>query len=150
MELIQSIKNLLQNDQSRFNQFKDYSGQFRQGLMSAVLYHRSCKTLLGDNFVGVFNELLVLLPDTVKQQELLSAHVDDQATERPRGGGARKDKKKSASQSSAVSNAAALDCQVCPTCCQVLDPKDFNSHKTLHLGDNEDFPSLQTISRIIS
>lgn len=151
MELIQSIKNLLQNDQSRFNQFKDYSGQFRQGLMTAVLYHQSCRTLLGDNFGGVFNELLVLLPDTRKQQELLTAHADDRAMERQGGGGTRKNRKSAwQTPSSAISNAAALDCQVCPTCCQVLDPKDFNSHKTLHLGDNEDFPSLQDISRIIS
>ena len=30
MELIQSIKNFLQNDESKFNEFKTYSGQFRQ------------------------------------------------------------------------------------------------------------------------
>ncbi|KAM3863677.1 E3 ubiquitin-protein ligase ZNF598 [Diretmus argenteus] len=158
MELIQSIRNYLHNDESEFNQFKNYSGQFRQGLISAVQYHRSCKDLLGENFNSIFNELLVLLPDTDKQQELLTAHGDSKALEKQSGaGGGKKNKnKKSAWQtpsSVANSNAAAaaeLDCQVCPTCRQVLAPKDFNSHKTLHIGECEDFPSLQSISRIIS
>lgn len=30
MDLIQSIKNFLQNDETKFNEFKNYSGQFRQ------------------------------------------------------------------------------------------------------------------------
>uniref|UniRef100_A0AAY5K2Y9 RING-type E3 ubiquitin transferase n=1 Tax=Esox lucius TaxID=8010 RepID=A0AAY5K2Y9_ESOLU len=151
-ELIQSIRNLLQNDETRFNQFKEYSVQFRQGLMSAPLYHLSCKDLLGENFIRIFNELLVLLPDTGKQQELLTAHADFRSMEKQggAGGGRARKSKKSAWQTPSTANAAELDCQVCPTCCQVLDPKDFNSHKTLHLGENEDFPSLQAVSRIIS
>lgn len=30
MDLIQSIKNFLQNDETKFNEFKNFSGQFRQ------------------------------------------------------------------------------------------------------------------------
>ncbi|CAL8305882.1 unnamed protein product [Merluccius merluccius] len=156
LELIQSIRNYLHNDESHFNQFKNYSGQFRQGVMSAAQYYRSCKELLGDNFQCIFNELLVLLPDTSRQQELLAAHGDSRALEKQSGGGSKKNKSKRnvwQTTPAANSNAAALaelDCQVCPTCRQVLAPKDFNSHKTLHLGENEDFPSLQSISRIIS
>lgn len=30
MDLIQSIKNFLQNDETKFDEFKNYSGQFRQ------------------------------------------------------------------------------------------------------------------------
>ncbi|XP_041942881.1 E3 ubiquitin-protein ligase ZNF598 [Alosa sapidissima] len=153
MDLIQSIKNYLQNDESKFNEFKNYSGQFRQGVISAAQYHRSCQELLGDNFNRVFNELLVLLPDTQKQQELLTAHGDFKALEKQQGGGAakaKKNKKKTAWQTSSPSPGSELDCQVCPTCRQVLAPKDFNSHKTLHMGGEEDFPSLQAISKIIS
>lgn len=155
MELIQSIKDYLHNDESQFNQFKNFSGQFRQGVISAAQYHRSCKDLLGDNFNRIFNELLVLLPDTNKQQELLTAHGDSKALEKQSGGGGggKKNKnKKSAWQTAtpAANAAAELDCQVCPTCRQVLSLKDFNSHKTLHMGQNEEFPSLQSISRIIS
>ncbi|KAG7505959.1 E3 ubiquitin-protein ligase ZNF598 [Solea senegalensis] len=154
LDLIQSIKNYLHNDESKFNQFKNYSAQFRQGVISAAQYHRSCKDLLGEDFNRIFNELLVLLPDTGKQQELLTAHGDCKALEKQSGaGGGKKNKnKKSAWQTpTTVANAAAeLECQVCPTCRQVLAPKDFNSHKTLHIGEREEFPSLQSISRIIS
>ncbi|KAM6904434.1 E3 ubiquitin-protein ligase ZNF598 isoform 1-T1 [Xenentodon cancila] len=152
--LIQSIRNYLSNDESKFNQFKNYSAQFRQSVISAAQYHRSCKDLLGDDFNHIFNELLVLLPDTGKQQELLTAHGDCKALEKQSGaGGGRKNKnKKNAWQTpaTAANTAAELDCQVCPTCRQVLAPKDFNSHKTLHIRESEEFPSLQSISRIIS
>uniref|UniRef100_A0A3Q1HJD2 RING-type E3 ubiquitin transferase n=2 Tax=Anabas testudineus TaxID=64144 RepID=A0A3Q1HJD2_ANATE len=154
LELIQSIRKYLNNDESKFNQFKNYSAQFRQGVISAAQYHRSCKDLLGDDFNRIFNELLVLLPDTGKQQELLTAHGDFKALEKQSGaGGGKKNKnKKNAWQTpTTVSHVAAeLDCQICPTCRQVLAPKDFNSHKTLHIRETEEFPSLQSISRIIS
>ncbi|KAI4884012.1 hypothetical protein NFI96_019532 [Prochilodus magdalenae] len=147
MDLIQSIKNFLQNDEFKFNEFKNYSGQFRQGLISAAQYHKSCQELLGDNFGRVFNELLVLLPDTQKQQELLTAHADFKALEKQQGSKPKKNKKKA--WQTGTSNSLELDCQVCPTCKQVLALKDFNAHKTLHIGD-DDFPSLQAISKIIS
>lgn len=124
-----------------------------QGVMSAAQYHHSCKELLGDNFNSIFNELLVLLPDISKQQELLTAHRDFRATDKKSDTGRRnKNKKNKAHQgpSTGANAAAELDCQVCPTCTQVLAPKDFNSHKSLHIRDNEEFPSLQSISRICS
>ncbi|KAG7316980.1 hypothetical protein KOW79_019278 [Hemibagrus wyckioides] len=149
MDLIQSIQNFLQNDESKFNEFKNYSGQFRQGLISAAQYHKSCHELLGGNFNRVFNELLVLLPDTQKQQELLTAHADFKAMEKQQPGSKGKKNKKKAWQTCTSNNSLDLDCQVCPTCKQVLAPKDFNAHKTLHIGE-DDFPSLQAISKIIS
>ncbi|KAL1278427.1 hypothetical protein QQF64_025100 [Cirrhinus molitorella] len=149
MDLIQSIKNFLQNDETKFNEFKNYSGQFRQGLIPAVQYYKSCQELLGENFNRVFNELLVLLPDTRKQQELLTAHGDFKALEKQQQGSKPKKNKKKAWQTGTTSNSLELDCQVCPTCKQVLAMKDFNTHKTLHIGD-DDFPSLQAISKIIS
>uniref|UniRef100_A0A3B4ANS2 RING-type E3 ubiquitin transferase n=1 Tax=Periophthalmus magnuspinnatus TaxID=409849 RepID=A0A3B4ANS2_9GOBI len=152
MDLILSIKKYLHNDESKFNQFKNYSAQFRQGVISATQYHHSCKDLLGEDFNRIFNELLVLLPDTSKQQELLTAHGDSRAMEKQTGGGKKNKNKKNPWQTPpTISNAAAeLDCQICPTCRQVLAPKDFNSHKSLHTMESEEFPSLQSISRIIS
>lgn len=139
IQLIQSIKEFLQNDESQFNKFKTYSGQFRQGLISAAQYYRSCQELLGENFKKIFNELLVLLPDTTKQQELLAAHNSLKA-------GKPRRTRKSAWQADSGSD---LDCCVCPTCRQVLTQQDLAAHKALHLEDDE-FPSLQAISRIIS
>lgn len=123
-------------------------------MISAAQYHLSCKDLLGDNFNRIFNELLVLLPDTGKQQELLTAHGDSKALEKQSSaavGKKTKNKKNAWQTPTTVSHVAAeLDCQVCPTCRQVLAHKDFNSHKTLHTRETEEFPSLQSISRIIS
>ncbi|XP_008120356.1 E3 ubiquitin-protein ligase ZNF598 [Anolis carolinensis] len=144
IQLIQSIKEFLQDDESQFNKFKTYSGQFRQGQISAEQYYRSCQELLGENFRRIFSELLVLLPDTAKQQELLATHNEARA----KAGKPRKNPRKAAWQ---PEPGLGLDCCVCPTCQQVLTPQDMASHKALHLEqEEEEFPSLQAISRIIS
>ncbi|NWS75227.1 ZN598 ligase, partial [Crotophaga sulcirostris] len=145
IQLIQSIKEFLQSDESKFNKFKTHSGQFRQGLISAAQYYKSCRELLGENFKKIFNELLVLLPDTVKQQELLSAHNDFRIKEKQSSNKPKKNKK-NVWQSDSNSD---LDCHICPTCKQVLTQQDIVTHKALHIED-EEFPSLQAISRIIS
>ncbi|KFQ49915.1 Zinc finger protein 598, partial [Pelecanus crispus] len=145
IQLIQSIKEFLQSDESKFNKFKTHSGQFRQGLISAAQYYKSCRELLGDNFKKIFNELLVLLPDTVKQQELLSAHNDFRIKEKQSSNKPKKNKK-NVWQTDSNSD---LDCYICPTCKQVLTQQDIVTHKALHIED-EEFPSLQAISRIIS
>ncbi|XP_077173004.1 E3 ubiquitin-protein ligase ZNF598 [Paroedura picta] len=148
--LIQSIKEFLLNDESQFNKFKTYSGQFRQGLISAAQYYRSCQELLGENFRKIFHELLVLLPDTAKQQELLAAHTDRKAQEeKPGGGGGGSCRAKSRKGAWQADSGPDLDCCVCPRCCQVLTPRDLAAHQALHLED-EEFPSLQAVSRAIS
>lgn len=38
MDLIQSIKNFLQNDETKFNEFKNYSGQFRQVTIKSDIF----------------------------------------------------------------------------------------------------------------
>ncbi|CAH2307437.1 E3 ubiquitin- ligase ZNF598 [Pelobates cultripes] len=144
--LINSIKDFLDSDESRFNEFKSHSGKFRQGLISASEYYKSCRKLLGENFSLIFNELLVLLPDTAKQQELLSAHRDSSSEDKPVSNKSKKGKKGAWKTDS---NTSDLDYSTCPSCSQVLSPRDVGYHKTLHIEDN-DFPSLQAISRIIS
>ncbi|NWU93019.1 ZN598 ligase, partial [Upupa epops] len=145
IQLIQSIKEFLQSNESKFNQFKTHSGQFRQGLISAAQYYRSCRELLGDNFRKIFSELLVLLPDTGKQQELLSAHNEFRIKEKQSSNKSRKNKKSAWHSDSSCD----LDCSICPTCKQVLTLQDVATHKALHIED-EEFPSLQAISRIIT
>ncbi|XP_070269372.1 E3 ubiquitin-protein ligase ZNF598 isoform X7 [Myotis yumanensis] len=115
LQLIQSIKDFLQSDEARFSEFKSHSGEFRQGVISAAQYYKSCRDLLGENFQKIFNELLVLLPDTAKQQELLSAHTDFRGQERLPGTKAKKNKKNAWQAST---QQADLDCCVCPTCQQ--------------------------------
>lgn len=147
LQLIQSIKDFLQSDEARFNKFKSHSGEFRQGVISAAQYYKSCRDLLGENFQKIFNELLVLLPDTAKQQELLSAHTDFRGQERPPGTKAKKNKKNAWQAST---RQTGLDCCVCPTCQQVLAHGDVRSHQALHAARDDDFPSLQAIARILT
>nr|XP_014980824.2 E3 ubiquitin-protein ligase ZNF598 isoform X1 [Macaca mulatta] len=147
LQLIQSIRDFLQSDEARFSEFKSHSGEFRQGLISAAQYYKSCRDLLGENFQKVFNELLVLLPDTAKQQELLSAHTDFCNREKPLGTKSKKNKK---SAWQVTTQQAGLDCRVCPTCQQVLAHGDASSHQALHAARDDDFPSLQAIARIIT
>nr|XP_057156137.1 E3 ubiquitin-protein ligase ZNF598 isoform X10 [Pan paniscus] len=147
LQLIQSIRDFLQSDEARFSEFKSHSGEFRQGLISAAQYYKSCRDLLGENFQKVFNELLVLLPDTAKQQELLSAHTDFCNREKPLSTKSKKNKK---SAWQATTQQAGLDCRVCPTCQQVLAHGDASSHQALHAARDDDFPSLQAIARIIT
>ncbi|XP_053550462.1 E3 ubiquitin-protein ligase ZNF598 [Bombina bombina] len=146
IHLINSIKDFLHSDESEFNEFKSHSGKFRQGLISATEYYKSCRQLLGDNFKTIFNELLVLLPDTSKQQELLSAHQHFCAEEKQTSNKSKKNKKGAWKTDS---NSLDLNYYTCPSCSQVLSPRDVTAHKTLHLED-DDFPSLQSLSRIIS
>ncbi|XP_034276553.1 E3 ubiquitin-protein ligase ZNF598 isoform X1 [Pantherophis guttatus] len=151
IQLIQSIREFLQEDESQFNKFKTYSGQFRQGLISAEQYYKSCQELLGENFKKIFNELLVLLPDTAKQQELLSAYQDLKG-KAPAGSSPPSSLTWSKKNRKGVWHTeppSDLDCCVCPTCQQVLTQQDLVSHQALHLEEDE-FPSLQAISRIIS
>ncbi|XP_032957800.1 E3 ubiquitin-protein ligase ZNF598 isoform X1 [Rhinolophus ferrumequinum] len=147
LQLIQSIKDFLQSDETRFSEFKNHSGEFRQGVISAAQYYKSCRDLLGENFQKIFNELLVLLPDTAKQQELLSAHKDFRGQERPPGTKAKKNKKNAWQAST---RQAGLDCCVCPTCQQVLAHGDVSSHQALHAARDDDFPSLQAVARTLT
>ncbi|XP_055265151.1 E3 ubiquitin-protein ligase ZNF598 isoform X1 [Moschus berezovskii] len=147
LQLIQSIRDFLQSDEARFSKFKSYSGEFRQGVISAAQYYKSCRDLLGENFEKIFNELLVLLPDTAKQQELLLAHTDFRGREKPPSMKAKKNRK-SVWQSS--TRQAGLDCCVCPTCQQVLAHGDVGSHQALHAARDNDFPSLQALARILT
>ncbi|CAH6786658.1 E3 ubiquitin-protein ligase ZNF598 isoform X3 [Phodopus roborovskii] len=147
LQLIQSIKDFLQSDEACFSKFKSHSGEFRQGMISAAQYYKSCRDLLGENFQKIFSELLALLPDTAKQQELLSAHTDFRSREKPPSSKSKKNKKNVWQTNT---QQLGLDCCVCPTCQQVLAHGDISSHQALHAARDDDFPSLQAIARIIT
>lgn len=147
LQLIQSIKDFLQSDEACFSKFKSHSGEFRQGMISAAQYYKSCRDLLGENFQKIFSELLALLPDTAKQQELLSAHTDFRSREKPPNSKSKKNRKNVWQTSTQQLD---LDCCVCPTCQQVLAHGDISSHQALHAARDDDFPSLQAIARIIT
>ncbi|XP_069125054.1 E3 ubiquitin-protein ligase ZNF598-like [Argopecten irradians] len=132
-KLISDIRNHAQGD---FDKFKTWAGEFRNGKMLASDYYEKCECLLGkDNFTAIFPELLALLPDISKQQELLATYNSLQSV-KPSGvshkaGHGRKGGWEVSSFS------------VCPTCRQVLLQKDYNHHVSMH-DTSSDFPSLHS------
>lgn len=129
--LIQEIQKLLKSNETSFMEFKALSGQFRQCQISAKEYHTKCLEILGkDDFMKVISELLVLLPDIKKQQELLKVHSLFC--------------RKQAENSGAVPKSNILSelendfkFVVCEICMQVLWNEDLLSHQARHKDDSE-------------
>lgn len=123
LKLIQDVQRMLadhSSEECRFAKFKSLSGAFRQGAVTADEYFKRCVELFGSEkeFCLIFPELLFLLPDIPKQQQLMAtfnAHRRALAT--------------TAGALPKVSNVQLL---VCATCQQVLSAEDFRSHRTLH------------------
>ncbi|KAK2711547.1 hypothetical protein QYM36_012640 [Artemia franciscana] len=109
------IHELLGGDADALREFQDISKKFRSGAMSAKNYYELVQDLFGtSSFELVFSDLLVLLPDVSRQQELYEVHKG-------------------------VSGAAQFT--PCAVCGQILAPSDLKHHKVSHTLDN-DFPSL--------
>lgn len=105
-------------EQDKIEEFRYVSGLFRGGTCDAQEYYTHCHEVMGANaFESVFPELLVLLPDIAKQQELFKVH------RREAGGKAK-------------------GLEMCATCGQVLkNGSDFKTHMSSHTLENH-FPAL--------
>lgn len=69
-DLVSIVFGILLND-SKLEQFKSVSALFRQDMLSADDYCNHCIETMGEEGFGeIFPELLILLPDIAKQQEL--------------------------------------------------------------------------------
>ncbi|XP_054283909.1 E3 ubiquitin-protein ligase ZNF598-like [Macrosteles quadrilineatus] len=110
--LVQRVTEVLKTKQA-LDEFLQMSALFRQDTINAQTYYEHCKQAMGDKFLEVFPELLVLLPDINKQQELWKV------AER------RKEWR----------------LQVCAVCSQVVATSEFKLHHTTHSLDNH-FPTL--------
>ena len=111
--LIRTISDLIGGKSLEFKTFKDISGKFRTGQMECDVYYVECKQLMNENqFNKVFPELLALLPDIMKQQQLYELYTQD-----------------------SWFNDSLL--RVCDTCLQVNKQKDHPDHSSHH-----SFPSL--------
>lgn len=138
-QLIGTIKSVCGSDSMQFTDFKTLSGEFRRSDITASQYYKRCCEILGkDNFLEVFPELLALLPDIEKQQELLTVYMQSECM-------VKNDKVLKISGKSRNAKGAWTKTQsgflTCQTCRQVLVRKDYNSHLVLHNIDS-DFPSL--------
>ncbi|XP_057666436.1 E3 ubiquitin-protein ligase ZNF598 [Diorhabda carinulata] len=110
-DLIKRFMVLLDND--AIKEFKTYSDLFRNGAYPTNKYYEHCREILGDKFDEVFPELLVLLPDLEKQQELYRVYDG-------------KNKK---------------NLVVCENCKQIIFKKELSEHYNNHILENQ-FPTL--------
>ncbi|KAL3877270.1 hypothetical protein ACJMK2_035002 [Sinanodonta woodiana] len=150
IQLITEIKHSLDCDSSQFGEFKTFSAEFRRGDIHADEYYRRCESLLGkENFAHVFPELLALLPDIEKQNELLTVYMQmENLISKDKGSDVLKISNRSSNSrgSWSMTPSGFLTCQ---TCQQVLLRKDYNSHVKQHNLDT-DFPSLYGDSEPVS
>lgn len=74
LTLVEQVSNLLK-DQQKFSAFKRVSNDFRKDEMKGDEYYKKCIDLFGrNNLDKIFIDLITLLPNIKKQNELLSAH----------------------------------------------------------------------------
>ena len=122
--LITTITDLLGDHQDRFSQFRSLSAQFRAADVHPEDYYHHCYDMLGEDcFLALFPELLVLLPDIEKQQQLLKVH--------------RSQIRMAGNDRSASTEPYV----VCATCSQVLSPADLKHHLASHSLETH-FPAL--------
>jgi hypothetical protein len=113
--LKEAIRTSLNSDDSSCEVFRAVSNQYRKGDIAAKEYYELCRDMFGvSDFRVLFVELLALLPDIKRQQDLLMAH-------RIPGG----------------SMDGLSSCHVCG---QVLKSSDVTLHVQSHASDS--FPSL--------
>lgn len=123
LKLIRDVQKMLgKRDEGAFAKFKALSGGFRQGTVAAEEYFAECVELFGgeEEFLAVFSELLFLLPDIAKQQELMRTY------------NARRRISASAAGAFPKGGASPLRFLVCATCQQVLSGDDFRTHTAVH------------------
>ena len=126
-QLIADVLEALDNDQTSFTEFKELSGAFRRNDLGPAAYYCSCAKSMGEEkFQDIFVQLVSLLPDIRKQQELLIAH-------------------KHAMKSMKMNMAfdwSSDRLTICKQCYQVILNEDVDSHFSAHMFSNNDFPSL--------
>ncbi|XP_061404846.1 E3 ubiquitin-protein ligase ZNF598-like [Lethenteron reissneri] len=145
--LIDRVRGILGEDEDKFTDFKKLSGQFRQGSLSAIDYHARCEALLGPVGLGVvLPELLVLLPDTERQRQLLDAHGQRRRRQQQQPGAVGAARKKKGQGAKVADSGSELDCRCCPSCQQVVGPADWSWHTARHGGEDE-FPALPSAAR---
>ncbi|XP_062589412.1 E3 ubiquitin-protein ligase ZNF598-like [Saccostrea cucullata] len=135
--LVMKIKDVFQDDEDKFTKFKSSSSDFRGGNVSAAEYYNKCSELIGsENFEEIFTELLVLLPDIEKQQELLEAHRKCLKSKT-----SSEKVLKISGKSTAAPWKSQTEFVTCTTCRQILLQKDYNQHVGMH-NIEADYPSL--------
>ncbi|CAH1794808.1 unnamed protein product [Owenia fusiformis] len=122
--LINMIQGAFNNSQDKLNEFMSISKQFRQDNLTSDSYYEQCREMFGDEkFWIIFPELLVLLPDISKQQELYLTYMGKHLNEMK------------------MTKRLDIPFTSCPTCYQVVSNKDLTLHISIH-NLQSDFPVL--------
>jgi len=110
--LVTKVNEILLND-TNLSEFRMKSASFRNGQLTGDAYFEHCKMTMGEmGMKQVLPELLVLLPDIRKQQELYSVLVKHQ-----------------------VGVTGKTKLEHCPVCRQVVMANDIKLHLTSHVLD---------------
>nr|SVE74966.1 EOG090X01BP [Daphnia dolichocephala] len=123
-QLIATVMDLVCSQRKKIEKFRTISSQFRSGQLDPKEYYMNCLEVVGEDcFLALFPELVCLLPDISKQQQLVKVH---RSQSRSRGG-----------------VATTEPFVICATCGQVLSPSDLKHHLANHNLELH-FPSLGT------
>ena len=120
-----------------FAEFHDLSAKFRAGNISADEYHSGCYDMMdSESFLSIFPELITLLPDLPKQQQLLKVHRDFLS----------RNKTRYAEKSRPWCSSPEDGLVSCTVCGQVLHHSDLQHHASEHRTFNTDYPTLPSSS----
>ncbi|KAH8371541.1 hypothetical protein KR093_007908 [Drosophila rubida] len=111
--LVDQLRDVLKTPEA-FNEFRLLSAKFRDGSCTGQAYYDHCQSAMRDKFHSLFPELLVMLPDIGKQQELYLVHKQYVNTLTPHQ----------------EKSLPSLD--VCLKCKQILLSSDYTSHQQAH------------------
>lgn len=124
------LKDMLHQNMDKFHKFRNLSSDFRSDFIPAVEFYSGCLQVLGEYvFLEILPELLVLLPDIQKQQDLYILCAEELAQAQ-------------AAKSWSLSGDATLS--QCEICGQVVMKADSSNHEAGHGIGVDDFPTLAT------
>ena len=126
------LKDMIYNNMDKFHKFRNLSSDFRSDLMTAQQFYDGCVSVLHESvFLEILPELLVLLPDIQKQQDLYILAADTIS------------KVQAARSWSSSGDTTLSQCEICG---QVIMKADASHHNAAHGIGVEDYPTLSTSS----
>ncbi|KAH8254078.1 hypothetical protein KR032_008346 [Drosophila birchii] len=105
------------------NEFRMLSTKFRDGSCTGQAYYEHCQCAMLSSFYKLFPELLAMLPDISKQQELYLVH------------------KQHLNSLSPAQRKSVPSLEVCKVCKQILVAQDLDGHQQVH-ELTKNFPAL--------
>ncbi|XP_016972551.1 E3 ubiquitin-protein ligase ZNF598 [Drosophila rhopaloa] len=112
-KLVDQVMSLLQTPEA-LNEFRMLSSKFRDGSCSGQAYYEHCQCAMFSSFYNLFPELLAMLPDITKQQELYLVH------------------KQHLNSLSPAQRKSVPTLEVCKVCKQILITADLQDHQKAH------------------